>query len=56
MLRSLGESGRITFCGVQPGDKKLRKTCGLRLEQRDEKNKVQADAFEMDFIKVKRPR
>lgn len=30
LLRSLAEDKRITFCGAMPGDRRLRRDCGLR--------------------------
>ena len=52
LLRSLASEGRIEFCGSEPGDRRLRRNCGLKA-QKVKKNQVAADSFEFDFIKTK---
>ena len=49
LLRSLAEDKRITFCGAMPGDRRLRRDCGLQ-EQKMKKNQRAADAFDFDMI------
>ena len=55
LLRNLAKNNLIKFCGIQPGDRKHKKTCGLHAHT-SRKNRVAADNFELDFIKLKSSR
>ena len=46
LLRSMADQGQLTFCGVQPGERKLRRSCGLK-DLKAKKNQVAADDFDL---------
>ena len=49
LLRGLQEEGRITFCGAQPGDRRLRRDCGLQAPK-SRKNQRAADSFDFSVL------